>query len=161
MYKRQAKDKEIAPVVGGSAQFRTFIKDELFQEVNRRYRTKNENGILGESLAGLFVTETFLSDPAMFDFYIAFDPSLWWNEQYLVKAAPNLLAQFPATEKRFWFASSGAKDIVPHTRQLAKELEKTNLPLLRWKYTGYPKEKHSTIFRATKTEALVWALGIH
>lgn len=77
-------DKKIAPVVGGSENFRNFIKDELFPEINKRYRTNNEKGIIGESLAGLFVTETFLLNPEMFDFYIAFDPSMWWNNKYCI-----------------------------------------------------------------------------
>ena len=66
------KDKEIAPEVGGSAQFRAFIKEELFAEITKKYRTSNKKGIISESLSGLFVTETFLQTPEMFDFYIAF-----------------------------------------------------------------------------------------
>ena len=54
-----AKDKEIAPIVGGSEKFRAFIKEELFPEINKRYRTTNEKSIIGESLSGLFVVETF------------------------------------------------------------------------------------------------------
>ena len=68
------EDKEIAPIVGGSEAFRSFIQKELIPEINSKYRTTKEKGIIGESLAGLFVTETFLLYPQMFDFYIAFDP---------------------------------------------------------------------------------------
>jgi enterochelin esterase-like enzyme len=57
-----AKDKEIAPVVGGSEKFRAFIKDELFPEINKRYRTTTEKSIIGESASGLFVMETFFLD---------------------------------------------------------------------------------------------------
>ena len=40
------KDKEIAVVVGGSEKFRAFINDELFPEINKRYRTTNEKASL-------------------------------------------------------------------------------------------------------------------
>ena len=100
------KDREIAPVVGGSEKFRAFIKEELFPEINKRYRTTNEKSIIGESLSGLFVVETFLLTPDMFDNYIAFDPSLWWNNHSLVKTAKQHLENFPKTEKRIWFAGS-------------------------------------------------------
>lgn len=53
-----AKDKEIAPVVGGSENFRNFLATELIPEIDKKYRTSAEKGILGESLSGLFVTET-------------------------------------------------------------------------------------------------------
>jgi predicted alpha/beta superfamily hydrolase len=57
------EDKKIAPVIGGSEKFRAFINNELFAEINKRYRTGNEKGIIGESLAGLFVIETFYTIP--------------------------------------------------------------------------------------------------
>ena len=52
-------DRKIAARVGGSAAFRAFIADELMPDVRRRYRTNGNTAIVGESLAGLFVVETF------------------------------------------------------------------------------------------------------
>lgn len=152
------KDKEIAPVVGGSAAFRMFIKDELFPEINRRYRTSNERSVIGESLAGLFVMETFLQYPQMFDRYIAIDPSLWWNDHYLVKNAAKYLLRIPAG-KKLWFAGSQVKDISRYTRQLSGILEAKKLPGLKWQYADEHKEQHHTIFKATKEKALIWALN--
>ena len=56
-----------------------FLRDEFVPEVDRRYRTTRERGIIGESLAGLFVVETFLDEPSLFTHYIALDASVWWN----------------------------------------------------------------------------------
>lgn len=153
------KDKKIAPVVGGSEQFRAFVCEELFVAINNRYRTTARKGIIGESLAGLFVTETFLLNPNMFDFYIAFDPSLWWNDKYLVKNANEYLEQFPTTTKVFWVASSGAKDIFKTVGKFAGILKIKNIKNLIWHHAPEPKEKHHTIFRATKEKALIWALN--
>jgi len=152
------KDKEIAPVVGGSAKFRAFIKEELFPEINKRYRTTNEKSIIGESLSGLFVVETFLLTPDMFDNYIAFDPSLWWNNHSLVKTAKENLMKFPKTEKRIWFASSSATDISPFTKELSEILKTQNISTIKWNYSPEPKEEHNTIFRATKGRAIKWTL---
>jgi len=154
-----AKDKEIAPVVGGSEKFRAFVNDELFAEINKRYRTTSEKGLMGESIAGLFVVETLLTHPEMFDFYIAFDPSLWWNNQQLVKTVKQLLAKFPTGEKRFWFAGSNAEDIYKGTRALSETLKSENNKNLKWHYSDEPKEQHNTIFRTTKAKALEWSLN--
>lgn len=154
-----ASDKEIAPVVGGAASFRKFLSIELIPEINKRYRTNAHKGILGESLSGLFVMETFLLQPELFDFYIAFDPSLWWNDQYLVKQAKLLLTNPAISGKKLWFAGSGAEDIYIHTRKLADIFRETGLPNLTWTYSDEPKEAHSTIFRATKEKALIWTLS--
>lgn len=153
------KDKEIAPIVSGSAQFRTFINEELIPEINNRYRTTNKKGIIGESLAGLFVTETFLLKPEMFDFYIAFDPSLWWNDKYLIKTANEHLDRFPDTKKTFWFAGSGAKDISETVGKLSDILKTKNSENIHWEYSNEKKEQHHTIFRATKEKAITWTLN--
>ena len=153
------KDKEIAPVVGGSENFRNFIQEELIPEINKQYRTTYEKGIIGESLAGLFVTETFLLHPNMFNYYIAFDPSLWWNNNYLVQTAKEHLATPFTNKKTFWFAGSNTKDISTYTKQLEQILKEENKVNLTWNYSNEPKEKHNTIFRATKEKAIIWTIG--
>ncbi len=112
------EDKKIAPRVGGSEKFRKFIRDELMPEVKRRYRTTDETAIVGESLAGLFVVETFLLEPDLFDTYIAFDPSLWWNNQKLVNGAAVRLRASPKLNKTLYFASSGDKGVAEITQPL-------------------------------------------
>lgn len=153
------EDKKVAKVVGGAEKFRAFIKDELIPEINKKYRTSNYKGIIGESLAGLFVTETFFTTPSLFDFYITFDPSVWWNNHELVTNARNYLAKFPQENKRFWFAGSGAKDILKYTKSLSQSLKSANLPMLKWNYSEELNEKHNTIFRASKEKALIWTLS--
>ena len=154
-----AKDKEIAPIVGGSEKFRAFIKEELFPEINKRYRTTSEKSIIGESLSGLFVIETFFLTPDMFDNYIAFDPSIWWNNHYLVRTAKEHLVNFHKTEKRIWFAGSSAEEISQYTKGLAEIFKTENHSNIKWNYSPEPKEKHNTIFRATKEKAIIWTLS--
>lgn len=152
-------DKKIAPVVGGSFAFRTFLLDELIPEINKQYRTTTTKGIIGESLAGLFVTETFLLFPDSFDFYIAFDPSLWWNNQFLVKMSKDYLEKFPNQSKTFWFASSSAKDIRKPVKEFSNILQSKKINTLRCLYSPEPNEKHNTIFRSAKEKAIIWTLN--
>lgn len=148
------QDSVLAPLTDGAAQFRAFVKDELFAEIDKRYRTSGKRGIIGESLAGLFVLETFMLQPGMFDDYIAMDPSVWWNNGYLVKTAEEHLGTLPAQQKRLWFA--GSKDMLEYTRSLAEILKKKNLPQLKWFYSDEPTEDHGSIYKATKKKALIW-----
>ncbi|WP_149915700.1 alpha/beta hydrolase [Sphingobacterium cavernae] len=154
-----AKDKEIAAKVGGSSKFREFIKEELFPEIEGRYRTTSERSIIGESLSGLFVMETFFLYPDLFTNYVAFDPSLWWNNHYLNRTVQEHLEGFPTDKKRLWFAGSDATDINQYTKELATILTSTSPSNLKWAYSDEPNEKHHTIFRATKEKALIWAFG--
>jgi hypothetical protein len=152
-------DKSIAPIVGQSSAFRNFIRDELFTEIEKKYRVTSSKSIIGESLAGLFVVETWLNTPEMFDNYIAFDPSLWWNNHDLVNRAAELLAKQSTQPTKIWFTSSKAKDIKKHTAALAKTLISKKLNHIHWNYIRSPKETHATIFRATKENALKWTFG--
>lgn len=152
-------DKQFCPVTDGAKDFRAFIAKELMPEINKRYRTTNRSGIIGESLSGLFVMETFFTTPEIFDFYIAMDPSLWWNNQYLTENAASLLAKFPDKEIKLWFAGSDAEDISQFTRRVEETLKKSSPPKLTWKYSDEPNEQHNTIFRATKEKALIWTLN--
>lgn len=152
-------DKQFCPITDGAKDFRAFITKELIPEINRKYRTNSKKGIIGESLAGLFVMETFFTKPDAFDFYIAMDPSLWWNNHFLAKNADSLLSEFPNQNVKLWFAGSSAEDISQFTKNVDKTL-KTNAPAkLTWKYSDEPNEKHNTIFRATKEKALIWSLN--
>lgn len=151
-------DLKYIPNPGGSNNFRSFIKNELFIEIEKKYRTKAKRAIIGESLAGMFVVETFLLDNKMFDYYISMDPSLWFNEQYLVKNFESLAKENYGQKKKLWFAGSDAVDISTHTKKLSKKLENLDAGLI-WKYSDEPGEHHHTIFRATKEKALIWTLG--
>lgn len=152
-------DAQFCPQTDGAKNFRAFITQELIPEINSKYETSNKKGIIGESLSGLFVMETFMQYPESFDFYIAFDPSLWWNDHYLVKNANELFGKFPDKEVKLWFAGSTAEDISKYTNELNKVLKNNAPNKLKWKYSDEPKEKHNTIFRATKEKALKWMLN--
>lgn len=152
-------DKQFCPVTDGAKDFRAFIAEELMPEINKKYRTTNRKGIIGESLAGLFVMETFFTKPTTFDFYIAMDPSLWWNNHFLAKNADSLLSEFPDQNLTLWFAGSSEESISQFTKSVEKTLKISAPPKLTWKYTDEPNEKHHTIFRATKEKALIWTLN--
>jgi hypothetical protein len=147
------EDKKIAPRVGGSEAFRKFIRDELMPQVKARYRTTGETAIVGESLAGLFVLETFLLEPDLFDTYIAFDPSLWWNNQKLLNDAPKRLATRPDLKKTLYVAFSGEGGIGDTTERLATALGKSASRGIRWHYEKMPDEKHSTIYHPAALRA--------
>ena len=146
------EDRKIAPVVSGSAAFREFIRTELMPVVNARYLTTGETAIIGESLAGLFVVETFLLEPDLFDTYIAFDPSLWWDNGGLVAAAQGHL-RAPG-ERTLYLAHSSQPDIAAFTRRLRDILDAHAPAHVTWHYQDMPAETHATIYHPAALQAL-------
>jgi predicted alpha/beta superfamily hydrolase len=145
-----ANDRKIAPRVGGSARFRAFIRDELFPEIEKRYRTTKERAIVGESLAGLFIVETLVLEPSMFDAYIAFDPSVWWNDGKLVDEAKKRFAEKPPTDRTVYIALS-RDGVGPAENKFIALL--TGTQGIRFHDEPMPEEKHATIYHPAALRA--------
>lgn len=142
-----ASDREIAVHVGGSAAFRAFIADELMPQVCHRYRTDGQTAIVGESLAGLFVVETFFVQPKLFDTYIALSPSLWWNDMALARGAAMRLKAWPDLTRTLYFATASDDDIGAASDALQAALRADAPHGLTWFYESRPDLQHSTIYR--------------
>lgn len=143
------RDLAIAPKVGGSEAFRAFLRDELFPAIRARYPVTDERAIVGESLAGLFVVETLFEEPALFDTYVALDPSLWWRREALVRAPLPKLDR----AKRLYLASSGEPELARLTRALAERIARERSAKLACTYEPLPAETHGTIYHPAALSA--------
>jgi uncharacterized protein len=152
-------DRRIAPRVGGSAAFRTFMRTELMPLVRQRYRTTAESAIVGESLAGLFVVETLLQEPTLFDSYLAFDPSLWWNAGELVRSASQRTAGVSLAGKTLYLASSGDAGLGEAIGQLTTALHCEGDAGLRCTHVPMPAETHATIYHPAALRAFRAVFG--
>jgi predicted alpha/beta superfamily hydrolase len=147
------EDKKIAPKVGGSEAFRSFLRRELMPQVDARYRTTKKRAIVGESLAGLFVVETFLLEPDLFETYIAVDPSLWWNDQALVKDAKRRLHEHTSLSKTLYIATSGEGGIDGAVAGFTESLSQDAPTGLKWRHDKLTSERHSTVFHPAAMNA--------
>ncbi len=149
-----ATDREIAPKVGGSAAFRAFIGQELIPEIQARFQADDDSGIIGESLAGLFIVETFFLQPDLFDRYIALSPSLWWNSEELVLRASERLFGRPDMNIDLYLSTANEEGIIQAVSRLAEILGQDAPPGLRWQYEPRPDLRHGNIYRSTSPEIL-------
>lgn len=155
-----ARDRAIAARVGGSAAFRAFLLDELIPAIDASFPSTGQRALVGESLAGLFVVETLLQAPTAFDRYVAFDPSLWWNDGALLAAAPEALRGpiAAAGPRMLWFAASGEPELAARAAEFASVLRAHAPANLTWSFAPLPAEEHGTIFRAA--EAIAYAAAL-
>lgn len=152
-------DREIAPRVGGSAAFRAFLRDELRPVVDSLYRTTGKTAIVGESLAGLFVVETLVVEPDLFDTYVAVDPSLWWDGGRLADTAAGLLAAAPPGERTLYLAGSGQPQLGALAHGLYAALDAARVPGLTVRYAGHPDETHGSVYHPAALRAFRDVLG--
>ena len=143
------------PTAGHSAEFRAFIRDEVMPMVASRYRTNGESGVIGESLAGLFIVETFLAEPDLFDHYATISPSLWWDRARLVQAAAGLLKTPMLKPHRLYLtiADEGG-EMQAATDNLVKALAANPREGRTWCYAPHQQLTHATIYHSVSPEAL-------
>lgn len=150
-----ADDLRWIPQNGGAADFRRHLLDEVKPYIEDRYRTSGEDAIIGESLAGLFITETFLRAPDSFDHYIAVSPSLWWRAEGLSREAADLLAAggFGGHSLFLTIADEG-EDMQTGMDRLVAALEAGAPDDLTWWYQPMHDEHHNTIYNPASLQAL-------
>lgn len=140
---------------GGSPDYRHFLREELKPLIETHYRTDGHDALMGESLAALFVVETLLEEPTLFDDYIAISPSMWWEQMKYGREAREYFAKFPKGERRLYLTTAsegdwhreGAERLVDALRDSAPEG-------LTWSFVDAGEsETHGTIYHPMALDA--------
>ena len=121
--------------------------------IKTRYHTTGETAIVGESLAGLFVVETLVLEPDLFDTYIAFDPSVWWNRGRLITSAADQLRARPSLHKTLFLANGSDTALSIPTGRLAAALHTGAVPGLQTLHQPMLDETHATIYHPAALRA--------
>jgi predicted alpha/beta superfamily hydrolase len=147
------------PVQGEAARFRRFLADELLPLIAGRYRTSGETALMGESLAGYFVLDSALRQPDLVTTYIAVSPSIWWDDQSLVRDAATLLKArpWPAGRKLYLSQANEGALVAGAMDRLLATLRADGPPQLAWTFRAFPHERHLTTYHPSGLEALRWA----
>lgn len=143
------------PTSGRAETFHRFLVQELRPAVIRRFRTSGEDGLIGESLAGLFVVDEALRHGASFRHYIAVSPSLWWDDERLARDAANLLSSKPQSERSLWLSIADEGGTMQDgVDRIVAALRNQTSQNVHWSFQPYPAEKHSTIYHLAATRAI-------
>ncbi|WP_182482146.1 alpha/beta hydrolase [Henriciella barbarensis] len=94
------------PTSGGAADFRAFLIGEVKPFIEANFPVGEQSALIGESLAGLFVADTYLNSPDAFGDYLSISPSLWWDDKALGLQAARLMAANEYEGKRLFIAAA-------------------------------------------------------
>lgn len=148
-------ERERLPTAGGSQKFRQFLATELLPYVRQHFRVTDESVLMGESAAGLFVVETFLRQPDLFQGYVAISPSLWWNNQSLALTAPGFSKRFDYRNKRLYLSIADEGGTMQDGMNSLVNALKAEAPKsLQWQYRPMPQENHGTIYHPAVLDAV-------
>lgn len=154
---------EVQPGSGGGDKFISFLKEELLPFIDSTYPTAPYRMLVGHSLSGLGVMNAFINHRDLFNSYLAIDPSLWWDNQLVLKQTKDSLNAENKSEVSFYLAiaNSMEKEIqidevfsdttyssllirsnLKLVEYLTQKAEKTYLNV-NWKY--YPDDDHMSV----------------
>ncbi len=95
-YKKNCKPNVENSEAGGNADnVAIFIKEELIPYIDSQYKAADYKILSGHSVGGLFIVNTALKHPELFDNYIAISPALWWENNTINSIAEKILRSTP------------------------------------------------------------------
>jgi len=147
---------------GGGERFTEFLEKELIPRIDSMYPTAPYRMLIGHSLGGLMVINTLVHHQHLFNAYLAIDPSMWWDDQKLLRQAEATLAREQFKGKTLFLAV--ANTMPPHmdTAQVRTDTTATTLHIrsilrlsdalkknrdngLRWEYKYYDGDGHGSV----------------
>ena len=151
---------------GGGKQFLTFLESELVPEIDRQFRTVHFRTIVGHSFGGLSALSALIDKPELFQAYIAIDPSLWWDNRYLVRQAISWSERARSIDARVFISAAGLD--VSHgpfdrrpiwdksIRDFAEILATNATTRFSSQYKLYESEDHGSIALLTVYDGLLY-----
>jgi predicted alpha/beta superfamily hydrolase len=134
---------------GGAVAFLRFMKEELIPQIESRYRASPERTLVGHSLGGLLALDAYVEQPELFRNYIAIDPSLWWDDQILIKRLRQQPTwHFSAPVSVFIAMANNVENKKPHEtaiQQFRSTLERRKSAPLRVQYQYFADETHLSV----------------
>lgn len=133
------------PNAGGYLNYLAFIETELIPHIESHYRSNTFRLIAGHSLGGLFVMETLMEKPDLFQAHFAFSPSLWWNPEEFFPRMETLFAERNNLQS-FLYMNLGTEgpSMRPGFERIQALLESSAPEGLNWHAKLYPDEVHVT-----------------
>jgi len=156
---------------GGGDKFIAFIQEELFPYIEAKYPVSSERILMGHSLGGLATINILIHHPEMFNGYIASDPSMWWDDKFMLNEARSILKKRRFDGKWLYFSIANTtppfKDIehihndtsakTNHVRsifELGDILKQTPGNGLHFSYKFYDQDDHNSVAMKTACDGM-------
>jgi predicted alpha/beta superfamily hydrolase len=163
--------KPDAPPMGGADDFLHFLRQQVDPWVRDRFTvTDGDATLFGSSLGGLFAVHVLRTAPEWVDHIIAASPSLWWNEDELlrqvgesrVKGAgdparrrlPDVVLAVGSGEEGPAVPQLNRYKLITNTRRLLEHLSTGHLPARSAHLEIIDGESHTSVVPSALTRGL-------
>ena len=156
------------PPMGGADDFLAFLADQADPWVRARFEVAEKGSVLfGTSLGGLFAVHTLLTRPEWVDGIIAGSPSLWWNDDEMLRrieglatgtasreSGPDVFIPVGSGEEGPSVPSLSRYRLVSNARRLAELLADGRVPCRSSALEIIQGESHTSVVPSALTRGL-------
>lgn len=144
---------------GGYDKFLDFIQNELKPYINQKYSTDEFEILIGHFFGGLAAMHTWTHSPEAFDVYLVIDPSMWWDNEKLLREIESK-KDFNTQKSKILFIAK-AND-AGSTKEHHSAIRKTDTILKqiyqdnsdRYRFNFYQHEDHGSVFVPSQYDGL-------
>lgn len=152
------RDRDMMPISApsypvaksGADNFLSFIQDELIPDIEKKNRTNRKRILCGQSLSAVFTLYALLTQPQLFDSYIANSVGWYADMDYFFSPLVDKAFQNPDTykDKRIFLANSEndsydpRKEILKSMDEFSRKVHEKLGSRLMYKYETYSKYGH-------------------
>jgi hypothetical protein len=155
-------DSNFVKTSGGGEKFTLFLEKELMPHIDSIYPTAPYRMLIGHSFGGLMVINTLINHTNLFNSYLAIDPSLWWDNQKLLKQADKVLHEKKFDGKTLFLAVANTMEPGMDTLHVRRDTAVSTLHIrsilqfenvlkgtpgngLRWSWKYYNEDEHNSV----------------
>jgi predicted alpha/beta superfamily hydrolase len=147
---------------GGMSNFFKFLKNELIPHIDSGYHTSSYRVFVGHSFGGIAVINALYTMPETFNAYVSIDPSLWYDNQLLLKNAKDYFSKAKLKNKFLFVGQANTIQPGDTSRNLHFEsilqfngiMESFNESGIHYKYKYYSEDDHGSVPMITEYDAL-------
>ncbi|HTD41335.1 MAG TPA: alpha/beta hydrolase-fold protein [Mucilaginibacter sp.] len=156
---------------GGGENFTAFIEKELVPYIDKTYASAPYRTLMGHSLGGLLTINTLMKHTALFNAYVALEPSMFYDNDNLLGQTKAILQQKDFKGRTLFLGIANTMNpgmdtlqvradttiITHHIRSILKlkdNLQKHPANHLRWDYKYYPDDDHASMPMIAAYDAL-------
>ena len=114
---------------GGGVRFLSFIEKELIPYMEKAYSASSYRILIGHSYGGLMSIYTMLNHNNLFNAYVAIDPSIWWDNQKLLKQSELILKKSNLNNNNLYLAIANTLSKGMTIQTVKKDKNVINLPI--------------------------------
>ncbi len=147
---------------GGNAAFFAFLERELIPTIEARFPTMPYRVFVGHSLGGITALNALYTIPQTFDAYVAIDPSLWWDDNVLLKQTKDYFLSARLNGKALYVAQANTiqPDDTTTNRhfsaitQFNAVMEAYDRSGIRYAFRYYDQDDHGSVPMISEYDAL-------